>query len=575
MKLSQRLLAGFLIVLAVLVLLVVVSIDRRLRERLRSETRVELLREARLISAGWRPGTDADSLADASGALAGHRVTLVDTVGRVIGDSEFDVPALLRLENHAARPEIAAAMDSGSGTALRFSPSTGHDEIYAAYRAPPGIVRVSLTLQSHAELVSRVHRDVLSAALLATLVAVALAYFFARSVSRPILELRDDARAIAGGDLTRRPSLTAPGEVGELASAFHRLAEQLAARVQALEADDALLRAVSDSLNEGVIALDARQQVQHVNEGARRLLGVRDPVPFPADRLPRDRLLRDALAAAMSGSAMDDVETLFHDRTIMLTARPLVGGGAVLALFDVTPMRRLETIRRDFVANVSHELKTPLTVVSGFAETLLDPSVPAEQRERFAQAILGSTQRMQRLVDDLLDLSRIESGGWHPRPVEIEIETMALEVLGGVAATAAGARDVTLDHEIDPQARTVFADPVALRQILTNLVDNAVRHTPSGRITVFARPEAGGGVLVGVKDTGRGIAAEHLPRVFERFYRADAARSRQDGGTGLGLAIVKHMVEGHGGRVFAESTVGSGSTVGAWFPARDGDAPDR
>lgn len=567
MRISQRLLAGFLFVLAVLVVVAVVTIDRRLRERLRDETRVELQREARLIAAAWEPGIDPDSLADVSGRLAGHRVTIIEPSGRVIGDSEFDGPALLRLENHATRPEIVAAMDSGAGSALRPSPSTGHDEIYAAVRTPGGVVRVSIDLESHAEIVRRVQRDVLSAALLAALVAVVLAAVFARSVSRPILELRDDARAIAGGDLARRPSLSAPGEVGELASAFHRLAEQLTARVQALEADDALLRAVSDSLNEGVIALDARQQVQHVNEGARRLLGVREPLPFSADRLPRDRALREALADAMAGSATETIETQLNGRTVALKARPLYGGGAVLALFDVTPIRRLETVRRDFVANVSHELKTPLTVVSGFAETLLDGSLPHEQRQQFAQTILSNTQRMQRLVDDLLDLSRIESGGWHPRPIDVEIDAMAGEVLAGVAAAAAS-KGLQLREEIDPGARQVHADPVALRQILTNLVDNAIRHTTSGSITVFAQPARDGGVMVGVRDTGSGIPAEHLPRVFERFYRVDASRSRQEGGTGLGLAIVKHMVEAHGGRVFAESVVGTGSTVGAILPGR-------
>jgi signal transduction histidine kinase len=398
-------------------------------------------------------------------------------------------------------------------------------------------------------------------------VAIILAAIFARSVSRPILELRDDARAIASGDLARRPSLSAPGEVGELASAFHRLAEQLTARVQALEADDALLRAVSDSLNEGVIALDARQQVEHVNEGARRLLGVRDPLPFSADRLPRDRVLREALADAMAGRATDTVETQLNDRTVALKARPLDGGGAVLALFDVTPIRRLEIVRRDFVANVSHELKTPLTVVSGFAETLLDDSLPSHQRQQFAQTILSNTLRMQRLVDDLLDLSRIESGGWHPRPVDVDVDAMAADVLAG-AAPAATSKGLVLGQEIDPSARRVYADPVALRQIFTNLVDNAVRHTTSGSVVVFARPAPEGGVMVGVRDTGSGIPAEHLPRVFERFYRVDASRSRQEGGTGLGLAIVKHMVEAHGGRVVAESIVGRGSTVGAILPAR-------
>ncbi|MBC7895428.1 MAG: HAMP domain-containing protein [Cytophagaceae bacterium] len=565
MRLSQRLLAGFLVVIVVLVALVVTSVDRRVRERLLTQASGSLIREARLLGASWRVGMDADSLADAQGALLGHRVTLVDSAGRVVGDSEFEGAVLSQLEDHSLRPEVAQSMATGEGTAVRQSPSTGEREIYAAVRHPQGTARVSLSIASHGQIVRQLQRDVLSAALLATLVAIILASIFARSVSQPILELRDDARAIAGGDLQRRPSLAAPGEVGELASAFHRLAEQLTARVAALEADDALLRAVSDSLNEGVVAVDARQQVVHVNDGARHMLGARDPLPFPADRLPRDRILREALTAAMAGASTDDVETQLNDRIVSLTARPLAGGGAVFALFDVTPIRRLETMRRDFVANVSHELKTPLTVVSGFAETLRDPSVPPEQRAQFVETILNNTQRMQRLVDDLLDLSRIESGGWRPNPTDVDLEVMAGESL---AAISDGAADKGLELRRDnaPDARRVRADAVALRQVLANLVHNALRHTTSGSITVLAERNSSGGVTIGVRDTGSGIPAEHLPRVFERFYRADASRSRAEGGTGLGLAIVKHLVEAHGGRVSAESAPGQGTTVRAEFP---------
>ena len=571
MKLSQRLLLGFLCVIAVLVLLVVISVDRRVRERLLEQTSAALVREARLIGAGWTPGMNADSLANAQGALLQHRVTLIDSAGRVVGDSEFEGPALQSLENHATRPEVVAALATGTGTAVRLSPSAGDREIYAAVRHPMGVARVSLSIASHGLVVRQVQREVLAAAALAALVAVVLATIFARSVSRPILELRDDARAIAGGDLLRRPSLAAPGEVGELASAFHRLAEQLTARVQSLEADDALLRAMSDALNEGVVALDARQQVQQINEGARRLLGVRDPLPFSADRLPRDRILRDALTAAMAGGSADDVETQLNERTVTLTARPLAGGGAVLALFDMTPIRKLETVRRDFVANVSHELKTPLTVVSGFAETLRDDSLPSGQRGQFVELILNHTQRMQRLVDDLLDLSRIESGGWRPNPVPLDVDTLAGEALAAIA-DAAQSKGLELTREIDPGAATVYADHVAMRQILANLSHNALRHTTTGCITVFARPTADG-VAIGVRDTGSGIGAEHLPRVFERFYRIDAARSRAEGGTGLGLAIVKHLVEAHGGRAFAESAVGVGTTVwGVWPVRRAGES---
>jgi signal transduction histidine kinase/HAMP domain-containing protein len=569
-KLSQRLLAGFLAVIAVLTVLVVVSVDRRVRERLRTETSQELLLQARLIADQWRPGVGADSLADAAGALLGRRVTLIQPDGVVAGDSEFDGPALGRLENHRERPEVAAAQREGAGTAIRRSPSTSNMEIYGAVRAETGTARVSMSTGAHDIAVLRVQRDVLSAAAVAALVALVLSFVFARSVSRPLAELTDDARAIAAGDLARRPSISAPGEVGDLATAFHRLGEQLSARVKALEDDDTLLRALTESLNEGVVALDARERVQHINERGRELLGVRDALPFDADRLPRDRLLRDALASALRGAAIDNVETTIHERSLALTGRPLAGGGAVLALFDVTPIRRLEVVRRDFVANVSHELKTPITIVGGFAETLRDDSATAEQKRQFADAIVANARRMHRLVDDLLDLSRIESGGWRPNPAVVDIAQVAGEVLAPFAA-AARAKGVRLTCAPGADAGHLLADPVAFRQVLTNLVDNALRHTPSGEVGVSSE-RAAEGVVVTVRDTGIGIAAEHLPRIFERFYRVDASRSRQEGGTGLGLAIVRHLVEAHGGRVSAESTLGRGTTVRAHFPGAAADA---
>ncbi|MBK8248625.1 MAG: HAMP domain-containing protein [Gemmatimonadetes bacterium] len=564
MRLSQRLLGGFLFIILVLVALVVTSVERRVRERLLEQAAAGLLREARLVAMVTAGASNPDSLADQMGAALGHRVTLIATDGRVTGDSEFDDASLVQLENHRSRPEVVSATRHDTGTAVRRSASAGDVEVYAAVRDGDGVARVSLTFATQSLVEAQLRRDIFSAAALAALAALVLALLFARSVTRPILELRDDARAIAGGDLRRRPSLSAPGEVGELASAFHRLAEQLTARVEALEADDALLRAVSDALNEGVVALDTRQQVQQINEGARRLLQVRDALPFSADQLPRDRALREALADAMAGRSVDGVETRLADRVVTITARPLTGGGAVLALFDITPIRRLETVRRDFVANVSHELKTPLTVVSGFAETLQDESVSPEQRQQFLTTILNNTQRMHRLVDDLLDLSRIESGGWRPAPVLMDFGAVAGETLSSFSEVA-GHKGLELKVEIAPDATAIRMDPTAIRQILTNLVHNAIRHTARGAVTIFSHRSAEQ-LTFGVRDTGSGIAAEHLPRVFERFYRVDASRSRAEGGTGLGLAIVKHLVEAHGGAVTAESAVGSGTTFRVTLP---------
>lgn len=566
MNLTQRLIVGSLLVCGVFVVLTVGSLDRRLKNRLREGSVTELLREARLVGAQWRPELDADSLADVAGAALSHRVTLVAPDGKVLGDSEFDEPALSRLENHLSRPEISDALRTDSGSSVRDSPSAGDEEIYAAVRVGSGIARVSLPTRAQQLIVDRVQRDVLVVSLGATLLALALSVVIARSVSRPVLELRDDAKAIAAGDLERRPSLNVSGEVGELATAFHQLAEQLSTRLRALEADDALLRALMDSLNEGAVAFDSRQQVVHVNAQARRMLGVRQDVPFPADQLPRERALRSAIATVIAGEAIDGLEISVGGRTVTLTARPLASGGAVLALFDLTPVRRLETVRSDFVANVSHELKTPLTVVGGFAETLGDETLQPEVRRQFASAILSNTRRMQRIVDDLLDLSRIESGGWTPNPATIDIESIAAEVLAGMSSRAA-AKGITLRVDVEPAGLVVDADPTALRQVLTNLVDNAVRHTAEGEVVVRARSSSGG-IAVGVRDTGAGIRPEHLARIFERFYRVDSARSREEGGTGLGLAIVRHLVEAHGGRVSAASEPDRGTIIEAWFPRR-------
>ena len=564
MRLTQRLLIGSLVIVGLLVTLVVAILDGRLRRRFYEESADELLREARLVASQWQPGLDVDSLADGAGQALGHRVTLIDSTGRVVGDSEFEHPALDALENHLTRPEITEAVRTGSGASRRISPSAGDEELYAAVRAGPGFARVSVSAVSIQQLFGGARRDVLLAAAIALVMALLLAWLFSRSVARPVVELRDVAQALAAGELGRRPSLAAPGEVGDLASAIHRLAEQLSSRIEALETEEVRLAALTESLNEGVIAIDARQQVVQVNERARYLLGLRDTVPFPTSSLPRDRGLREAIGGALSGHAVDAHEVQIGGRELALTARPLPAGGAVIALFDLTPVRRLETVRRDFVANASHELRTPLTVISGFAETLLDESLPNEQRRQFAETVLANAQRMQRIVDDLLDLSRIESGGWKPNPVRGDVRGLAEEALAtGAQRRTSPALDLRL--EIAPDATQVWADPTALRQVLANLVDNAVRHTSEGAVTVFSR-RTPGGVAIGVRDTGIGIPADHLPRIFERFYRVDTGRSRAEGGTGLGLAIVKHLVEGHGGRVRAESTLGRGTTIWAELP---------
>jgi signal transduction histidine kinase len=303
-----------------------------------------------------------------------------------------------------------------------------------------------------------------------------------------------------------------------------------------------------------------------MNPAARDLLGLAADDPPPGVReLFLHRQAREAVESVLAGDTVSALEIELFSRRAHLSGTPLAGGGAVFVVHDVTRLKRLEQVRRDFVANVSHELKTPLTVVRGYAETLLHDDPEPAVRRRFLEATLHNAQRMQRLIDDLLDLSRIESGGWRPHPAEVALEPLAREAWAAVRAGAAAAHQFAL--ELAPDATRAWADADALRQILANVLDNAVRHAPAGGRVTLRSARVPGAARIEVSDTGPGIPSDHLPRIFERFYRVDPARSREVGGTGLGLAIVKHLVEAHGGRVEAESVLGRGTTIRFTLPA--------
>jgi signal transduction histidine kinase len=406
-KLAHRLLLQSLAIIAVMVISVVVIIDIQLHSSIIEQTTHDLAGEARLLATQWRSGVDPDSLADEAGVATGHRITLIDSTGHVVGDSEFDGPALQGLENHSNRPEVVDARKNGVGSVRRMSPSTGEEQLYVAVKAPRGVARVSVTTVAVEEVFARARNGVLVAGLISFLLAAILAVLFSRAVSKPIVDLSNVARSLAAGERNRHPALSAPGEVGDLADAVHRLAEQLEARISALAAEQSILSALVETLNEGVIAISPSREVVRINDTGRRLLSIARPIPFGIDFLPREATLRSAISLALSGTETEPEEIVIGDTTLSLTARPLVNGGAVVALFDLTPIRKLEAVRRDFVANVSHELRTPLTIIGGFAETLQDRDVPPGMRAEFARTILANTQRMQRIVDELLDLSRI------------------------------------------------------------------------------------------------------------------------------------------------------------------------
>jgi two-component system phosphate regulon sensor histidine kinase PhoR len=540
--------------------------ERSLRRDLVGDIERSLASEAGLIREALSP--DSLTWSESARRLAlqnNRRITIVDSAGRVRADSDFPPGPLPAIESHLERPEIRAALDGRTGVATRRSETVGRTMLYVAVPGGPGAVRVAANLSQVDEIVRRSQGAVAGAALLALLVGAIVALLAGRSIARPLIGITTAARAIAAGSPPRFPRSGIP-EIDALVQALRQMHRQLADRFDELRREQAETAALVESMVEGVIAADDRGRVVTANPAARRLLGYDplDPLPDLAE-LFRVKAAREVVDEVLAGTPVQDREVDLDGRAVLLNARPLPAGGAVLVMHDLTELRRLEAIRRDFVANVSHELKTPLTSISGYAETLLSLPPDPETAQGFLRTILGNARRMQRLVDDLLDLSRIESGRWQPARSPVEIAVAAREAWREVASRP-GAERIEFRVEVEAGAERLCTDADALRQVLTNLMENSLRYTPAGgTITCLARRD-GGGTAVAVRDDGAGITREHLSRIFERFYRADASRSREEGGTGLGLAIVKHLVEAHGGRVGAESERGRGTTVTCWFP---------
>jgi two-component system phosphate regulon sensor histidine kinase PhoR len=562
---ARRLVLGTVLVLLFTILVLVWSAERSLRRNLESDVAHSLLREARLVRAALP--TDSAAWPAAVSRLAmenGIRIALIDREGRIRVDSG-ELPDTPAGSDPLADPDVPTALVTGGPTPVIRRDVGGTPRMYVALPGGPGVVALATSLSPVDETVRRAQGAVAGGAIIALAVGSLLALIAGRSITRPLGALVGASRAIAAGVLPRFPRSGVP-DIDVLVQALRQMHRQLADRFEDLRRERAETAALVESMTEGVIAADGRGRITTANAAARRLLGY-----GPKDNLPdlpelfRAKAAREVVDAVLAGTPVQNRELELSDSVLIVNARPLPAGGAVLVLHDVTELRRLEAVRRDFVANVSHELKTPLTSISGYAETILADRPAPELERRFLGTIVSNSRRMQRLVDDLLDLSRIESGRWQPNTETVDVAASAREAWANLGERAA-ARGVEFAIEVPPDAVALDADPDAVRQVLTNLFDNSLRYTPGGgRITLRSRTD-GAGVLLSVTDTGPGIASEHLPRIFERFYRADSSRSREEGGTGLGLAIVKHLVEAHGGRVWAESERGQGTTVYSWFP---------
>ncbi len=579
-RIHHPLFVGFLGIVAVLAVLVVALVGSGLRREMIARYEDELTREIELVSdlVRLQPEAEPDSLAGAIAARIGHRVTLVLPSGEVIGDSEVERMLLPTLENHASRPEVVAARFGGTGFHQRESATIGVRLLYGARLFETDerrvIVRIAARLDEIDRAVARSRQAVAYAWLLGGLAAIFVAYLLSRWLARPLVQLSDHAATLAHGDFSgRMPESQSVVEMRELAQAFNRLADELQARLSELRRERDEMQALIDCMAEGVVALTEDARIFRMNRAARSLLTLGGiPAEVPVAKVIGEPTLREIFESSVSRS-LDAREIELGESHLIVSARPLDSGGSVVTLLDVTEIRRLEQVREDFVANASHEIKTPLTAIRGFAETLLDDETPEHIRQKFLGSIQGNTIRLQRLVDDLLDLSRLESGGWTARCEVVHVGEIANDAWKRcVVAASEGPHPIRSDPDFRVVGDAVaWADPAGLEQVFENLLGNSIRYVSKGGwIDVRIAPTVDH-VVVEVVDNGSGIPEEDLPRVFERFYRVDAARSRAEGGTGLGLAIVRHLVMAMGGTIQAKSRSGSGTTIRFTLPLAEAD----
>jgi two-component system, OmpR family, phosphate regulon sensor histidine kinase PhoR len=594
LRAAHQLFLSYLLLIVAVVTALSIGADSILRRHLVATATDDLNREVALGRVLYEsvPQLPPDSVANLLASLSGRRVTIVAPGGRVIGDSRVPAADLPAVANHLDRPEVQEALQGATGHDQRISRTIGVEHIYSAVLSARGdVIRFAFPTGDLDRALGAVQRTILTVGLAGMLLAGLFSYGFSLIVTRPLRSIAATARAMSSGLLSQRIRTFRGDELGDLADALNTLADELQRQLGHLENERTEMQTLIDSMTEAVLAFDASGHLRRANPAARRIFDLppqpRGLSPEAVDRRP-DFL--NLVRRAVEGTLVPPTELTHQERQLLASAHPLPAGGAVVVLLDVTELRRLEGVRRDFVANASHELKTPLTAIRGYSETLLDEDLPPELRRQFAETVRTNAERLQRIVDDLLDLSRLESGGWKVAPEPVDLARIAFEVWHGLSFDEGQNRN-DLRLEIDRRTPRVHADANGLRQILTNLFTNARRYTPDGgSITLRAgraddaRPDAPGRsplpaaraggpeavphmVSIEVIDTGIGIPSQHLPRIFERFYRVDPARSRVEGGTGLGLAIVKHLVEAHGGQVGASSVLGSGTTVHFTLPA--------
>jgi two-component system phosphate regulon sensor histidine kinase PhoR len=566
-RIRYPLFAAFLGVIGLLVILILLLVSSGLRRELGLMVRADL--ERQLALGEWVAQevglVDLDLLAREITDHIGYRVTFIDSEGSVLGDSYVEVGRLSEVENHYDRPEVQGLLVSGETVSFaeRISETVDQSLLYAArlitLDGSSVIMRIAAPQTDIEQAVSGVQKTVALYGLLAMLFALAAAYMVSIALTRPLVLLAKRARQLSKGDYTVRVPDTKVTELQDVANAFRLLTAELQSQFTELGHEREEMQTLIDCMAEGVIALSEDARVVRMNRSARALLELPDtPDCAPINSVVSDNKLRSVLEdSVIRPGNSDEVEV--NGRHLLVSSRALDLGGAVTTLLDISEIRRLEQVRRDFVANASHELKTPLTSIRGYVETLLDDDPPEKLKWEFLTSIRKNTLRLEHLVEDLLDLSKLESGGWTGRRESVDTKEVAEEAWQQVVRDIEGKGGISFDILGDLRVK---GDREGLFHVFRNLLENSIRHTDSGgSINVSMALTQDSMVEVVISDDGDGIPAESLPRIFERFYRADSARARDFGGTGLGLAIVRHLVSEMGGEVVAESQLGQGTTV--------------
>jgi two-component system phosphate regulon sensor histidine kinase PhoR len=557
-------LSAAIIALAVAGVLFATSMRRQIDARIETTLVTETQMAADLLARSLPLVTmrELDEEADRLGGLIGARVTLVDGNGRVVGDSSETLEAVAGMENHAQRPEILEARARGVGRSQRYSATLKIEMLYVAVplRHPTiAFVRLALPLTDVRHQLEPVLTATLSALGVALLGGAAMAWIFSSRIGKRVRLIAGVAERYRRGDLTPPNLGYGDDELGTVARALDESVQEVGRRLAEQARDRARMEAILAGMIEGVIVVDPQARLQLVNDAARQMLKL-DDVAIGRPYVETIRL--PAIAELVAGALLGRVPEALQlspprdpSRTIMARAAPAAGAiahGAILVLHDISELRRADQIRRDFVANVSHELRTPLTAIRGYVEALSDGDASEEESQRFLAIIARHTQRMERLVKDLLKLARLDAGQETVALIACDTRTLVDGVVTDTAAALAE-RGQRIEIAIAPGAGAVRADPAKLHDALRNLVANAIIYAPEQSTIRIDATRNGDRVAISVSDEGPGIPTEDLSRVFERFYRVDKSRARDPGGTGLGLAIVKHLVELHGGAVSAEN----------------------